>query len=432
MLFNSIEFIIFFLFVVAVYYLTTNKYRWFVLLVASYYFYMSWNPFYIILIAGSTVIDYLIALRISNTKEVLVKKKLLIISLLANLGLLFTFKYFNFLNQSLCQTFEYFGFNYSVPDLQILLPVGISFYTFQTLSYTIDVYRGDLKPEKHFGRFALFVTFFPQLVAGPIERASHFLPQFKNRIEFNYERIKEGLVIVLWGFFQKIVIADRLAIYVDAVYDNPDDFTGLRVWIASYFFAFQIFCDFSGYTDIARGCAKILGFDLMFNFNQPYLSRSVTEFWRRWHISLSTWFRDYLYFPLGGSKVKIGRVYFNLAIIFVVSGLWYGASWTFVIWGVIHALYMVSERFFMSELQISYLKKLIKLSKELEFELKIVRPFEREDFKNKDYSIYRNQVIDNEFEGYFEDIIYKPINEFYENNSHYLEPKKYGNNPLGL
>jgi alginate O-acetyltransferase complex protein AlgI len=346
MLFNSVEFLIFFPVVFVLYFITPHKYRWTVLLAASYYFYICWEPFYITLIITSTIIDYFLSKKIRRTEKLSTKKQLLILSLTANLGLLFLFKYFNFFNDSLRTVFGYIDCSYNVPEIEILLPVGISFYTFQTLSYTIDIYYNRLEPEKHFGKFALFVSFFPQLVAGPIERATNLLPQFNQKVSFDYNRIKDGFVIVLWGYFQKTVIADRLSIYVDAVYDNPEDFDGSRVWIATYFFAFQILCDFSGYTDIARGCAKMLGFDLMCNFKQPYFSTSITDFWRRWHISLSSWFRDYVYFPMGGNRVKIRRAYINLALVFVISGLWHGASWTFVIWGCLHAVYVVLEKFF--------------------------------------------------------------------------------------
>ena len=346
MLFNSVEFLIFFPTVFIAYFATPHKYRWSILLISSYYFYICWEPFYITLIISSTFIDYFLSKKISSTDSINVKKRLLFTSLVANLGLLFVFKYFNFFNDSMRVVINYMDYSYNVPELEILLPVGISFYTFQTLSYTIDIYYNRLTPEKHFGRFALFVSFFPQLVAGPIERAKSLLPQFSKKISFDYNMVRDGFIIVLWGYFQKTVIADRLSIYVDAIYDNPEDFQGVRVWVATYFFALQIFCDFSGYTDIARGCAKMLGFDLIFNFKQPYFSRSITEFWRRWHISLSTWFRDYVYFPMGGNRVRIRRAYVNLAIVFVISGLWHGASWKFVIWGALHAVYVVLEKLF--------------------------------------------------------------------------------------
>ena len=228
-----------------------------------------------------------------------------------------------------------------MPFFDVLLPVGISFYTFQTLSYTIDIYRGERAPERHLGIFALYVSFFPQLVAGPIERSSRLIPQFYNNISFDYDRVTEGLKIMLWGFFKKLVIADRLANYVDAVYNNQLEHSGLTLFVATIFFAFQIYCDFSGYSDIAIGGAKVLGYDLMENFRRPYFARSISEFWHRWHISLSTWFRDYLYIPLGGNRVVKWRWYYNLFITFVISGLWHGANWTFVVWGALHGLYLI-------------------------------------------------------------------------------------------
>ncbi|OQY41470.1 MAG: hypothetical protein B6242_17355 [Anaerolineaceae bacterium 4572_78] len=232
---------------------------------------------------------------------------------------------------------------YNVPAFEVLLPVGISFYTFQTLAYTIDVYRGKLKPEKHLGIFALYVAFFPQLVAGPIERAKNLLPQFYHKFNFSGNRVVSGLRLMLWGMFKKVVIADRLAIYVNEVYNNPSEYHGLPIIIATFFFAFQIYCDFSGYSDIAIGSARIMGYNIMTNFRQPYFSQSVAEFWQRWHISLSTWFRDYLYIPLGGNRVPKWRWYLNLMIVFVVSGLWHGANWTFIIWGALHGSYLLIE-----------------------------------------------------------------------------------------
>ena len=230
-----------------------------------------------------------------------------------------------------------------VPNFDVLLPVGISFYTFQALSYTMDVYRGDIKAQKHLGKYALFVSFFPQLVAGPIERSAHLLPQFDEEFKFDYTRVKDGLLLMLWGLFKKIVIADRLAIVVNTVYNNPKNFNGFSLVVATIFFAFQIYCDFSSYSDIAIGSAKVMGYDLMKNFNRPYFSKSISEFWRRWHISLGTWFKDYLYFPLGGSRVTKWKKYRNIMIVFLTSGLWHGASGNFVIWGAIHGIYQLIE-----------------------------------------------------------------------------------------
>lgn len=302
---------------------------------------MCWKAEYVILILGSTIIDYSVALKIQRTEDRKKRRNWLIISLIANLGVLFLFKYFNFFADSAETVLSQFNIFYESPAFELLLPVGISFYTFQTLSYTIDVYKGKLEPERNFARFALFVSFFPQLVAGPIERATHLLPQFKQRFNFEYNRVVSGLRLMLWGFFKKVVIADNIARVVDQVYANPEDQTGLTYLIATYFFAFQIYCDFSGYSDIAIGSARVMGFDLMENFRQPYLSTSVREFWSRWHISLSTWFRDYVYIPMGGNRVIKWRWHYNLVITFMISGLWHGANWTFVIWGLLHGAFLI-------------------------------------------------------------------------------------------
>jgi D-alanyl-lipoteichoic acid acyltransferase DltB (MBOAT superfamily) len=341
MLFNSLEFIIFFPIVVAAYFAIPHKYRWILLLLASYYFYMCWDYKYIVLILVSTVIDYFAAIQMSKTSVRYRKRLLLVLSLSANLGLLFFFKYFTFFSDNTNYLFDQFNIFASVPYYDFLLPVGISFYTFQTLSYTIDVYWGKREPEKHLGIFALYVAFFPQLVAGPIERSTRLIPQFYQIYTFNYARIRNGIILMTWGFFKKVVIADRLAEYVNEVYNNPTEYGGLQDIIATFFFGSQIYCDFSGYSDIAIGSAMILGYDLMTNFKRPYLSRSIREFWGRWHISLSTWFRDYLYIPLGGNRVMKWRWYYNLFITFLISGLWHGANWTFVVWGALHGAYLV-------------------------------------------------------------------------------------------
>lgn len=341
MLFNSLEFIVFFPLVVAAYFALHHKYRWILLLAASYYFYMCWNYKYIVLIVFSTLIDYFAARFMFSSTTKGRKKLFLFLSLFSNLGLLFFFKYFNFFGENINGILSQFNVFHHVPEYSFLLPVGISFYTFQTLSYTIDVYRGETKPEYHIGKFALYVAFFPQLVAGPIERSSRLLPQFHKVFNLDYERVKYGLVLMAWGFFKKVVIADRLAEYVNMVYNNPGDYGGLHDLVATFFFGSQIYCDFSGYSDIAIGSAMILGYDLMTNFRRPYLSQSIREFWSRWHISLSTWFRDYLYIPLGGSRVVKWRWYYNLFITFLISGLWHGANWTFVVWGALHGGYLV-------------------------------------------------------------------------------------------
>lgn len=323
------------------YFMITPRWRTFLLFAASYYFYMCWKPEYIFLILGSTMIDFIAAKKIYHSDTDKRRKMWLFVSLASNLSVLFLFKYFNFLSENVTNILNSFNVFYEQPVYDLLLPVGISFYTFQTLSYSVDVYRGKLKPENSFMRFALFVSFFPQLVAGPIERATHLLPQFKKSYSFEYHRVVSGLRLILWGFFKKVVIADNLALLVDQVFNNPGGQNGLTFAIATYFFAFQIYCDFSGYSDIAIGSARILGFDLMQNFRQPYLSKSIKEFWGRWHISLSTWFRDYVYIPIGGNRAVKWRWYYNLLITFLISGLWHGANWTFVIWGAFHGVLLI-------------------------------------------------------------------------------------------
>lgn len=342
MLFNSLQFLAFFPVVAAAYFLIPFRFRWILLLLASYYFYMCWRAEYLILILISTLIDYVAAILMGRTDVVWKRRACLLASLVTNLGLLFLFKYFNFFNASAAALFELWNAPYKIQSLQVLLPVGISFYTFQTLSYTIDVYRRARKPEKHLGYFALYVAFFPQLVAGPIERSTHLLPQFFEKHRFDFDRVRSGLLLMGWGFFKKIAIADRLAIYVNEVYNNPFEYEGLPVIVATYFFAFQIFCDFSGYSDIAVGGARVLGYDIMQNFRTPYYSRSIGEFWRRWHISLSSWFRDYLYIPLGGNRVARPRWLVNIVVVFVLSGLWHGANWTFLFWGLLHGCYLIA------------------------------------------------------------------------------------------
>ncbi len=341
MLFNSIAFIIFFPIVIFLYFLTPYKYRWILLLAASYYFYMCWKAEYIILILLSTIVDYFVSLKMASLPEKKQRRKWLYLSLLCNLGLLFTFKYFNFFSDSVNLFLQNFNIFYEPFYLNVLLPVGISFYTFQTLSYTIDVYNEKVEPERHFGYFALYVSFFPQLVAGPIERPAHLLPQFRQKFDFDYERVVTGLKMMAWGFFMKLVIADNAALVVDMVFNSPEKYKGLQIILATFFFSFQIFCDFAGYSIIAIGAAKVMGYDLMLNFRRPYFATSIREFWQRWHISLSTWFRDYVYIPLGGNRVVKWRWYYNLFVTFVVSGLWHGANWTFVIWGALHGFYLI-------------------------------------------------------------------------------------------
>jgi D-alanyl-lipoteichoic acid acyltransferase DltB (MBOAT superfamily) len=304
---------------------------------------MVFKPIYILILAGTIVIDYFAGIYIEKAKSLRGKKSLLIISLVANIGVLAFFKYFNFLNDHLTHLLGLVHTENPVPFLSILLPIGLSFHTFQAMSYTIEVYRGHQKAEYKFGIYALYVMFYPQLVAGPIERPQNILHQLKEKVQFNYSRVVAGLKMMLWGMFVKVVIADRLAIYVNAIFAHPENHSGISSLVGSIFFGFQIYGDFSGYSLIAIGCAHILGVDLMTNFKRPYLSLSIREFWSRWHISLSTWFRDYLYIPLGGNRVTMRRNMFNLFFVFLVSGLWHGASNTFIIWGALHGIYLMVE-----------------------------------------------------------------------------------------
>ena len=320
-----------------------HPYRWILLLVASCVFYMFFKPVYILILGFTIVIDYVAGIYIEKATDKKQKKKFLVLSIIANVGVLAIFKYYNFFNDNITSLASYMGFSNSIPYLNILLPIGLSFHTFQAMSYTIEVYRGNQKAERHFGLYALYVMFYPQLVAGPIERPQNILPQLHREKKFDYESAVIGLRLMLWGFFKKMVIADNLSIIVDNVYNNPSQQNGFTFLIATYFFTFQIYCDFSGYSDIALGSSKIMGFDLMKNFNIPYISKSIKEFWERWHISLSSWFRDYLYIPLGGNRVKKSRWMLNLFIVFLVSGFWHGANWTFIVWGALHGTYLILE-----------------------------------------------------------------------------------------
>jgi len=340
MLFNSFQYVVFFPLVAVAFFALPHRIRWVLLLAASYYFYMSWKPAYIVLILVTTLVAYLAGLGMSATDKRSYRKACLVTSIVVSLGLLLVFKYYNFLGSSLNDLFAVLDLNLSVAKLDAALPVGISFYTFQTLSYTVDAYRNRVPVEKHIGRFSLYVSFFPQLVAGPIERASRLLPQLYKRIRWDDARVVSGLRLAMWGFFKKMVVADNLASYVDKVYGDASLFGGMSYLVATYFFAMQIYCDFSGYTDIARGSARVLGFDLMENFKAPYLARNLTDFWRRWHISLSTWLRDYLYIPLGGNRKGEVRRNYNLLVTMVLGGLWHGANWTFLVWGVLHGLFL--------------------------------------------------------------------------------------------
>ena len=341
MLFNSLTFLVFFVVVTGLYFLLPHCFRWFLLLLASCFFYMFFKPVYILILFGTIIIDYYAGIKLEEIQDQKKKKFFLILSLIANIGVLVVFKYFNFINENISQVLVHVGVQNPIPFLKILLPIGLSFHTFQAMSYTIEVYRGNQKAERHFGIYALYVMFYPQLVAGPIERPQNILHQFRIQHNFEYANVSAGLKLMLWGFFKKLVIADRLAIGVDEVYNHLDSYTGVGLIIATIFFSIQIYCDFSGYSDIALGAAKVMGFTLMVNFNRPYASRSISEFWTRWHISLSSWFKDYLYIPLGGNRVKVSRLYFNLFIVFMISGLWHGASWTFIIWGALHGIYLI-------------------------------------------------------------------------------------------
>ena len=342
MLFNSLQFLGFFIIVTTTYFIIDHKYRWFLLLASSCYFYMAFIPIYILILGFTIVIDYFAGIFLENSTGKS-KKWFLIASLVANIGVLAVFKYYNFLNDNLSVLLNANGYKNPIPHLSILLPIGLSFHTFQAMAYTIEVYRGRQKAERKFGIYALYVMFYPQLVAGPIERPQNLIHQFYEKHEFDIDRIVEGIKQILYGLFKKSVIADRLTIYVDEVYNNVNNYHGFALIIATFFFAIQIYCDFSGYSDIAIGVAKVMGFKLMRNFNKPYFSKSVAEFWSRWHISLSTWFRDFLYISLGGNRVSIPRWYFNLFIVFLISGLWHGANWTFVIWGALNGIYLISE-----------------------------------------------------------------------------------------
>lgn len=341
MLFNSLAFLIFFPTVLFIHYLLPVKVRYLWLLVTSYFFYMCWNPVYALLMLTSTAITFVCGLLVGKADTQKKKKFFVALCFVCNLGILIFFKYSNFLGENVNQLLSLFGIAQRVPRIDVLLPVGISFYTFQALSYVVDAYREDVPVERNFFRYALFVSFFPQLVAGPIERSANLLRQVHQPQPFDFERARRGLLLMLWGLFQKIVIADRAAILVNAVYDDPLNHAGLTLMVATALFAVQIYCDFGGYSAIAIGAAQVLGFELRPNFRQPYLAVSVADFWRRWHISLSTWFRDYLYIPLGGGRKGTPRKYWNVMVTFVVSGLWHGASWSYVIWGALNGLMQV-------------------------------------------------------------------------------------------
>ncbi len=344
MLFNSFQYALFLPFVFLVYWLVLGKSvkaQNFFLFVVSYIFYGWWDWRFLILITISGLIDFTLGLQINKAQSIKMRKLFVALSLSANLGMLFFFKYYNFFVSSFLSAFDNIGIKLDIHTLRVILPVGISFYTFQSLSYTIDIYRRRMEPEKRILNFFAFISFFPQLVAGPIERAIRLLPQFEAKRTFTYEKGKEGVKQIMWGLFKKIVIADTCATYVNSIFSHYTTAPSMLLLLGAIYFAFQIYCDFSGYSDIALGSARLLGFELMANFRYPYFSRDIAEFWRRWHISLSTWFRDYLYIPLGGSKVNTLLKVRNTFVIFLVSGFWHGANWTFVAWGFLHALYFL-------------------------------------------------------------------------------------------
>lgn len=339
MLFNSYSFLIFFPIVVILYYLIPKKIRYIWLLICSYYFYMGWNAKYALLLLTSTMLTYVGGILLHYCKK---GRKFIVASgVIANLAILFLFKYFDFAVENINAVLGAFGIELLNPEFDVILPVGISFYIFQALGYLIDVYRGDIGAEKNPFRYALFVSFFPQLVAGPIERSKNLLNQLRETHKFEYRNLCEGLLLMIWGYFMKMVIADRLAIFINAAFGHEVMYDGRYLLIANIMFAIQVYCDFAGYSVIAMGAAKVMGFTLMENFDCPYYSESVTELWRRWHISLASWFKDYLYIPLGGSKKGRIRKYINIMIVFVVSGLWHGANWTYVVWGGLNGVYQV-------------------------------------------------------------------------------------------
>lgn len=352
MAFQTFTYFVFLLGMVVGYYALPTRLRWVLLLAGSYFFYICWNARYALLLLLSTAVTYAAALLIDRANgiedgraRVRRKKAYVALSLVCNLGILFFFKYWNMIAATLDGALELAGLSARAPRLQVLLPVGISFYIFQALGYTVDVYRGDVRATRHFGKYALFVSFFPQLVAGPIERSSRLLHQFDEIHRPNFETMRQGAFQILLGLIKKVLVADRLAVLVDMVYRQAGEYGAPAYIVATVCFAFQIYCDFSGYSDIAVGSAGVLGYRLMRNFDRPYFSRSIGEFWRRWHISLSSWFRDYLYFPLGGSRTTAARWALNTMVVFLASGLWHGADWTFVAWGALNGAYLVAGRF---------------------------------------------------------------------------------------
>jgi len=344
MVFNSIEFLIFLPIVVVLFYLLPQKARWLMLVVASCVFYMWFVPKYILILLVTIVIDFSAGILMeSHAEQPKLKKTFMIISIVSTLTVLVIFKYLNFLTENLDQLCASLGMETHFMT-HIILPIGLSFHTFQSMSYVIEVYRGHQKAERHFGYYSLYVMFFPQLVTGPIERPGNLLRQLHEKKAFQYENISKGMRLIIYGFFIKMVVADHLGEYVDEVFGHLDEYNSWTVLCCMVFYSFQIYCDFFGYSTIALGCAKLMGFDITDNFRSPYLSKNIAEFWHRWHISLSTWFRDYVYIPLGGSRVKFGRWAFNIMVVFVLSGIWHGAAWTFLLWGFAHGLLHIAEK----------------------------------------------------------------------------------------
>ena len=343
MKFNSFDYLFFFLLVVSVYFALPFRLRRFWLLAASLFFYMYWSAAFVLLIFYTTTIDYFVTRRFGHVQAVGARRGLLALSYVSNFGALFLFKYYNFFMDSWSTVMAHLGFGVHAPVLHVILPVGISFYTFEAISYTTDVYHGRYPAERSYPRLLLFILFFPKLIAGPIERAWHLIPQFERQSRFNYERIREGLAKILWGLFKKLVVADRLGIYVDSVYNHVGRHAGSSYLLATLFFAFQIYCDFSAYSDIAIGSSQVMGFELLRNFRRPYFATSIGDFWRRWHISLSTWFRDYVYIPLGGNRKGFWKMNQYIFTVFLVSGIWHGARWTFVLWGLYHGVFLLIE-----------------------------------------------------------------------------------------
>lgn len=345
MLFGTLEFFIFFAAVFCIWLIIPLHYRWVVLLGASYYFYFTWNPSYIFILAFCSVASWWLAVQFAAGKKAPNRRYLFVLAVIANLGPLLFYKYYTFFTDSLSSAVSQAGFQSPFPHLEILLPVGISFFTLQAISYSADVYQGKIEPERHPGIFALYLSFFPRLISGPIERGKNLLPQLREGKPFDSGLFLSGVRLFFWGLFMKLVLADRMGMYVDMVYSRPADYWGKTVIIGALLYTLQIYCDFSAYMNMAIGCGRIFGIELSNNFNFPYMARSIGDFWRRWHITLTTWFRDYVYIPMGGKRVSVSRWAVNIMIVFLLSGLWHGAAWTFVIWGGLHGFFYLFGRF---------------------------------------------------------------------------------------